>query len=134
MENAAKTKGKTAAQTQAGVLMSVVKAEGKKDGPTKQDIYDKAVELKWRLKRKKGKSPVQEMKRRQRVAGLYGRQWKMTNVKQSGTSIEIWMENRVKYAGTINVKKKTFSRAAGKTNTKYRARLQKLANQVTSTL
>jgi len=133
MQKLAKEKGKSAAQQQAGALLGVVRAIGKKDGPTKQELFEKAEELKWRLKRKKG-SAGRELKRRQRVAGLFGRRWKITNFEQGGTKIRIWMENKLSYAQKINTKKKTFEKAAKKTDSKFRQRLQKLAKQVTSGL
>jgi len=134
MEEVAKTKGKSAAQQQAGALLGIVKALGKKDGPTKPELLEKAIELKWRLKRKKGKSPAKELKRRQRQSGLYGRQWKLTKYEQVGWKIRIWVENKATYSDKINKKKKTFERAAKKTDGKFRDRLQTLAKQVTSAL
>jgi len=133
MKKLAKEKGKSAAQQQAGALLGVVRAIGKKDGPTKQELFAKAEELKWRLKRKKG-SAGRELKRRQRVAGLFGRRWLTTKFEQTGTNIRIWMENKLSYAQKINAKKKTFEKAAKKTDSKFRERLQKLAKQVTSGL
>ena len=133
MEEVAKTKGKSAAQQQAGALLGIVKSLGKKDGPTKPELFEKAEELRWRLKRKKG-SPARELKRRQRMAGLYGRQWKITKTENKPGGFRIWVENNTTYSDKVNKKKKTFDRAAKKTNDKFIARLQTLAKQVTSAL
>jgi hypothetical protein len=132
MEDSAKTRGKTMAVAQGDIFLKIMKEESWKIAPTPQRLDAVAKSLKWRLKRKKGVTPIQELHRRIRSRGAFARQWKIVKIKSSGFRIRIWMVDESNESGKVDSKKNVSDKAEKITGKSYKTKLDKLADQVTS--
>jgi hypothetical protein len=131
MEKAAKDKGKDLAQEQGNFFLRTTRKLGWQAAPSKDDLWDVFRKLKGRLKRKKGVSPMRELMRRIRARGTFARGWKIDRVESGGTRIRIYISDPVKYAGIVEDKKHVASRSADIVGAGYKAKLERLAQQVT---
>jgi len=140
MAKTAKDKGKDMAGDQAKIFLSMTKKESWKEAPDVGEI-NKLLLLGPRLligtgakKTNKGVWTIEkaqkEIDRRIRARGTFARNWKITRTESRGFSIRIYIENEVKYAALIN-ERGASHRAAKKTYTKFKSKLDRLAKQST---
>lgn len=132
MRKQAQVKGKDFAEEQGGFFLAMVKRLGWKVAPSRAELQAKAAELGDRIKRKKGVSPAQELRRRQRACGTFARGWVITKITQSAYIIRVWIGNAVSYAGIVDKEKKTAEKAATAIGGKFKERLNRLAKAITS--
>jgi hypothetical protein len=121
------------AVNQGNIFLKIMKEESWKIAPTPQKLNDVAKRLKWRLKRKKGVTAGQELQRRIRSRGAFARQWKIVKIKSSGFRIRIWMVDESNESAKVDAKKNVSDKAEKLTGRSYKTKLDKLADQVTST-
>jgi hypothetical protein len=131
MQQAAKDKGKDLAVQQGNFFLRLTRKLGWEAAPSKDDLWEVYRRLKGKLRRKKGKTPLQEIMRRIRARGTFARGWKTDRVENTGTRIRIYIGNAVKYAGIVDGEKKVADRAADTVGGTFKRKLQKLAEQVT---
>jgi hypothetical protein len=132
MQKAAKDKGKNLATDQGNFFLRTTRKLGYIVAPSKDDLFAVFRKLGNKIKRKKGVTPMKELMRRIRARGTFARGWKIEKVESSGTRIRIYIGNAVKYAGIVENKERVASRSADIVGAGYKAKLQKLAKQVTS--
>ena len=132
MQKAAKDKGKDLAKDQGNFFLRTTRKLGYIVAPSKDDLFAVFRKLGNKIKRKKGVTPLKEVMRRIRARGTFARGWKIERVESSGTRIRIYIGNAVKYAGIVESKERVASRSADIVGAGYKAKLQKLAKQVTS--
>jgi hypothetical protein len=131
MQQAAKDKGKDLAVQQGNFFLRLTRKLGWEAAPSKDDLWEVYRRLKGKLRRKKGKTPLQEIMRRIRARGTFARGWKTDRVENTGTRIRSYIGNAVKYAGIVDGEKKVADRAADTVGGTFKRKLQKLAEQVT---
>ena len=132
MQKAAKDKGKDLATEQGNIFLRVTSWLAWTAAPSKDDLWEVFRKLKGRLKRKKGVSPMKELMRRIRARGTFARGWKIDRVESTGTRIRIHISDPVKYAGIVESRVNSADKAATKVGGNYKAKLERLAKQVTS--
>jgi hypothetical protein len=134
MEKSAQAKGKTMVQVQGGIFLGILKKMERAVAPTKDEIYQVYQKLNWRLKRKKGVTPFQEMLRRQRQCGNLARQWVIDPSKsssQTGHKIRIWLLDKAHYSGVVEARNGTSKQAATVAGSSWKSKLETYAKQVT---
>jgi hypothetical protein len=132
MQQAAKDKGKDLAVQQGNFFLRLTRKLGWEAAPSKDDLWEVYRRLKGKLRRKKGKTPLQEIMRRIRARGTFARGWKIDRVENTGTRIRIHISDPVKYSGIVESRKNVAGRAADTVGSTFKGKLQKLAAQVTS--
>ena len=132
MRKQAQVKGKDFAEEQGGFFLAMARKFGWQAAPTRQQLLDKAISLKWRLRRKPGVTAKKELARRQRARGTFAKGWVITKITQSAYVIRVWIGNAVSYAGIVDEKKKTAEKAATVVGGKFKERLNRLAKAITS--
>lgn len=130
-DNAAK-QGKTLAEQMSAIFLSDIKKEGREIAPTPEHLVETAKKLKWRLKRKPGVSPGKELARRIRARGTFARGWKFWKTESSRYNIRIWLIDTAASSGLVNDQKGVSKRAEKTTGTKFKTRLNALADKIMS--
>jgi PAB1-binding protein PBP1 len=133
MQDASKKRGKTMADQQAQFFLRELRKQGRLIAPTVETLVDVAAQLGNRLKRKKGKTVEQELKRRIRARRTFSRSWKITKIESERFRIRIWMMNFSNESGKVDDKKKTAEKAEKVVGSKFKDRLNKLTDSITST-
>ena len=134
MRESAASKGKDLANVQGQDFLRTVKREAWKAAPTKQELVETAQALKWRLKRKKGVTPAKELARRMRARGTFARGWQIVKITSEKYRTRIWLMDKSAESGKVDEAHKTSDRAEKQTGTRFKQRLDKLAQSVTSIL
>ena len=132
MRDNAERQGKTLAEKMSYEFLKDIKDESWKIAPTAQKITAKAQELKFRLKRKRGVSAIQELRRRIRARGTFARKWKIWKVESQKYSIRIWLIDTATGSGIVDEQKKVSNKAEKITGKKYKDKLDQLANNLMS--
>lgn len=133
MQDASRKKGKTMADQQSQFFLNELRKQGRLIAPTIETINEVAAKLGNRLKRPKGRSIDQERRRRIRARKTFSRSWKITKIESERFRIRIWMINLSNESGKVDDKKKTAEKAEKIVGSKFKARLNKLADSITST-
>ena len=132
LQKRAKDQGKDLATKEANFFLSLTRKLGWKAAPTREELDMVARKLKFRLKRKPGVTPAQELARRKRARGTFARGWVMGKIEQSGSRIRIWIVNFVGYSGKVEDEKHVAQTAANVVRADYQGKLNKLASKITS--
>jgi len=132
MEDGAKSHGKTLAEEQSQFFLKIMKQESWKIAPTVATLNEVANRLKWKLKRKKGVTPGQELQRRIRARGTFARGWKIVKTESKGFTIRIWMVDDSAQSAKVDAMKNVSDKAEKITGKSYKTKLDKLAGKVTS--
>lgn len=130
-ENAAR-QGKDMATQQAGFFLANLKREGRAIAPTPDRIYSDVKAADFKIKRKSGVSVAKEIKRRIRARGTFGRAWKIIKVTSERFLIRIWMENTSAESLKVDNMKGVSDRAEKKSGQRFKDRLNRLADSITS--
>lgn len=131
MRDSAAAKGKDLAKQQGEFFLRDMKRESWEIAPTPAELSAVAEKLKWRLKRKKGKTPGQELQRRIRARGTMARGWKITRIDSQKYRIRIWLEDDVGYSGKVDAEKGVTDKAEKKRGGEWKKKLDQLAERVT---
>lgn len=121
------------ADQQAQFFLRELRKQGRFIAPTIETINEVAAKLGNRLKRPKGRSIDQERRRRIRARKTFSRSWKITSIENERFKIRIWMINLSNESGKVDDKKKTAEKAEKIVGSKFKDRLNKLADSITST-
>jgi hypothetical protein len=132
MQDASRKRGKTMADQQAEYFLLELIKQGVLIAPTIETINEVAARLGNRLKRPKGKTIDQERRRRIRARKTFGRSWAISDIKSQRFSIEIWMTNFSNESGKVDEKKRTAEKAEKIIGSRFKDRLNKLADSITS--
>tara|TARA_R110000868_G_scaffold59271_1_gene181954 strand:- start:4944 stop:5369 length:426 start_codon:yes stop_codon:yes gene_type:complete len=132
IRDAAASQGKDLAKVQGDDFLNEAKKQGRIIAPTAQELTDKAVKLKFRLKRKPGVSPAKELARRIRAKGTFARGWFISKVTSEKFKIRIWITNKSAESEKVDNQKKVSDKAEKASGGRFKGRLEKLANSVTS--
>lgn len=130
MDDAARNHGKTMAEDQGNFFLKTMKQESWKIAPTPATLNEVAAKLQWRLKRKKGVTPAEELQRRMRARGTFARGWRITKVDRARYKIRIWMIDDAKQSGKVDAEKNVSNKAEKITGRSYKNKLNKLADKV----
>jgi len=130
-ENAA-ARGKDLATIQAKDFLNETKKAGREIAPTPQELVDVAKKSGWRLKRKPGTTPGQELQRRIRAIGTFARGWKIARVDNQKFRIRIWLEDLANQSGMVDDKRGVSRKAQKASGGRFKTRLDKLATSITS--
>ena len=129
-ENASK-QGKTLADVQTRDFLNEVRKDGRAIAPTPELLKETARKLGWRLKRKPGVSPGRELQRRIRARGTFARGWKLWKVESQKFLIRIWLRDDANDSAKVDAMKGVSEKAVNSTGSKFKRRLDKLADSVT---
>jgi len=130
MRDNAERQGKTLAEKMSVEFLRDIKAESWKIAPTAETITSKVKELKFRLKRKPGVSPVRELARRIRARGTFARKWKIWKTESQKYSIRIWLIDTATASGLVDEEKKVSTKAEKITGKKYKDKLDQMATNI----
>ena len=130
MRDNAESQGKTLAEKMSGEFLKDIKAQSWQIAPTPEKITAKAKELKFRLKRKPGVSPRQELARRIRARGTFARKWQVWKTESRKNSIRIWLIDTSAESGKVDEEKKVSAKAEKITGRKYRSKLDQMAKKI----
>lgn len=122
--------GKQLADVLAAGFLKDMKDEGRKIAPTPEELTAKAVELKWRLKRKPGVTPAKELARRIRAKGTFARGWIIAKVESEKFRVRIWLVDRSSQSDKVDTEKKVSDRAEKMTGNKFKTKLDALASKL----
>ena len=131
MRDNAATQGKTLSKQMSQVFLGDMKAQSRLITPTAETITNKAKQLKFRLKRKPGVSPIKELQRRIRARGTFARKWKIWKTEDAKHIIRIWLIDTAASSDLVDSQKKVSAKAEKVTGSKYKNRLNKLADSLT---
>lgn len=131
MREAAASRGKNLADTQAQDFLRTIKQEGWKIAPKPQELYDTAQKVGWRLKRKPGVSPAKELQRRIRARGTFARGWQIVKVTSEKWRIRIWLMDKAAESDKVDTRHGVSDKAEKKSGGRFKTRLNKLAESVT---
>lgn len=131
MEKTSQDKGKKLSGDQARFFVAVCRRLGWKLAPTKEELVAVGQRLGNRVKRPKGKTVEQEIKRRIRMRGAYARSWMIDHVESAKWRIRIWIKNRTNYSGILESEKHVAEQAANIVGGRFKGRLERYAKQVT---
>jgi hypothetical protein len=131
MREQAEKRGKDMATDQGNFFLRATKRLGWQAAPSKEKLFQTAQELGWRLKRKTGTTPGQELKRRMRSRGTFARGWHISKIESKRFVIRIWLENDSAESDKVDTQKKVSDRAEKQVGGRFKSRLDRLAEQVT---
>jgi len=132
MSAQASSQGKTVAEVQSKDFLNEAKKQGWLVAPTPETITAKAKQLKGRLIRKPGVTPAKELARRIRARGTFARGWYISNVTSERFKIRIWLTNKSAESAKVDQQKKVSDKAEKATGGRFKSRLDKLAQSITS--
>lgn len=129
-ENAA-AKGKTLGEVQSQDFLNEIRKKGRAIAPTPELLVSTAKKIGWRLKRKPGVSPGQELQRRIRARGTFARGWKLWKTESEKFRIRIWLIDTAGESAKVDAQKGVSDAAEKASGGRFKTRLNKLADQVT---
>jgi len=130
MRDNAERQGKTLAEKMSYEFLKDIKDESATITPTAETITSKAKELKYRLKRKPGVSPIRELARRIQARGTFKRRWKIWKTESQKYSIRIWLINTSAESEKVDDQKKVSTKAEKITGKKYKDKLDQMATNI----
>ncbi len=131
MEKTAHSKGKDLAVQQGNFFNSMARKIGWEIAPTRDELEAVFRKLNGRMKRAKGKTPLQELERRKRARGTFARGWHVLKLESLRGRIRIWIGNDVKYSGIVEDQHDTTKKAGQIVQGRFRGKLDRYAKQVT---
>ena len=132
MRENAERQGKDLAQVQAKDFLGVLKREGRAIAPTADRIVSDVRQANFKIKRKAGTTVSQEIKRRIRAIGTFGRSWMIEKVTSQRFVIRIWMINKSNESLKVNNKKGVSDRAEKLSGNRFKSRLSRMADSIMS--
>jgi len=132
MRENAESKGKTLTEQQSQIFLRMMKTESWKAAPSKDELFQTAQELKWRLKRKKGVSPAKELKRRMRARGTFARGWQILKVESAQYRIRVWLIDKSTDSAKVDKRHGVSKRTTEKMGGNFKRRVDNLAKQLTN--
>jgi hypothetical protein len=130
MRENAERKGKDLAQVQAKDFLGVLKREGRAIAPTADRIVSDVRQANFKIKRKAGTTVSQEIKRRIRAIGTFGRSWMIEKVTSQRFVIRIWMINKSNESLKVDNKKGVSDRAGKLSGNRFKSRLNRMADSI----
>jgi len=130
MRENAQREGKGIAQVQAEDFLKVLKVEGRAIAPTPDRILSDVKKANYRIIRKPGVSVDKEIKRRIRARGTFGRAWEIVKITSERFKIQIWMVNKSAESAKVDAKKGVSDKAEKISGTRFKSRLNKLADSI----
>jgi len=130
-ENASR-QGKDLATVQANDFLGVLKREGKAIAPTPDRIFSDVKNAGFKIKRKAGTSVKQEIKRRIRAIGTFGRTWVIEKITSERFKIRVWMINKSGDSAKVDAKKGVSDKAEKISGNRFKTRLNRMADNIMS--
>lgn len=131
MRERAASQGKNLADVQGKDFLNEAKKQGRMIAPTAETITAKAVQLRWRLKRKPGVTPAKELTRRIRARGTFAKGWFISNVTSERFRIRIWITNKSAESEKVDQQKQVSDKAEKASGGRFKSRLDRLAESLT---
>jgi len=131
MSAMAEARGKDLAFVMAGKFLRNMRTEGRVIAPTAEELTAVAERLRGRLKRKKGVTPERELKRRIQAKGVFSRKWQVARKESQKYRIRIWLIDQAANSQKVDSEFKVSEKAARKTGTEFKQRLDMMADQIT---
>lgn len=131
MSERAASQGKNLADVQGKDFLNEAKKQGRMIAPTAEKITAKAVQLRWRLKRKPGVTPAKELTRRIRARGTFAKGWFISNVTSERFRIRIWITNKSAESEKVDQQKQVSDKAEKASGGRFKSRLDRLAESLT---
>ena len=132
MRENAERQGKDLAQVQAKDFLGVLKREGRAIAPTADRIFSDVKQANFKIKRRAGTTVSQEIKRRIRAIGTFGRSWMIEKVTSQRFVIRIWMINKSNESLKVDNKKGVSDRAEKLSGNRFKSRLNRMADSIMS--
>jgi hypothetical protein len=128
-ENASR-QGKDLAKVQADDFLKSLRMEGKAIAPTPDRIFTDVKNAGFKIYRKPGKSVQQEIQRRIRARGTFGRAWQIVKITSEKFAIRVWMINKSGESAKVDAKKGVSDKAEKISGNRFKSRLNRLADSI----
>lgn len=132
MHENAERQGKSLAKVQADDFVKTLKMEGKAIAPSADRILSDVKKAGYKIYRKKGTSVKQEMQRRYRASGTFGRLWEVVRTIDLGRVIRIYVGNKAANSEKVDNRTGVSDKAEKLSGTRFKSRLEKMADSITS--
>jgi len=132
MRENAERQGKNLAKVQADDFVKTLKMEGKAIAPSADKIFTDVKKAGFKIYRKKGTSVKQELQRRYRASGRFGKTWQIDRTIASGNVIRIYVVNQSGDSAKVDNMKGVSDRAEKLSGRRFKSRLENMANSITS--
>jgi len=128
-ENASR-QGRDLAKVQADDFLKSLKMEGKAIAPTPDRIFSDVKNAGYKIYRKKGQTVQQEIKRRIRARGTFGRAREIVKITSEKFKIQVWMINKSGESAKVDAQKGVSDKAEKISGNRFKSRLNRLADSI----